>query len=110
MIVFHGTTKAQCLEFIQNGIDGHKLSPRNIHGPQDEVPGLFVTPCFKTAKQFGRCVISIEVGIEDLDVPPIMKLTGVDILAAMTNSVEPQALLSKRIDPGQIKLVHCDRD
>lgn len=108
MLVFHGTTRQQCVEFLKNGIDAHLLTPRNIHGPQDWVPGLFVTPDLEIAKQFGRCVIAIEVELSDLSSPPIMERIGVTLEMALENPTEPQAFLSKRIEPRQVRIVHCD--
>jgi hypothetical protein len=65
-------------------------------------------PLSTPPKDLGHCVISIEVQREELSVPPLMTLLGVTLTEALENPLEPQALLSKRIEPAQVKIVHCD--
>lgn len=107
MRVYHGTTPKQAQAFVASGIDGHLLHPRAIHGPQDLVPGLFVTPVLAVARRFGLCVIEIEVQEVDLAVPPILAELGVTLQASLANSLEPQALLAKRVEPHSLKVVEC---
>lgn len=108
MLVYHGTTPQQCARFCAAGIDGHLLFPRAIHGPQDNVPGLFVSPDLEVAKRFGLCVVAIDVEPTDLSVPPALKQAGASLEETFANPPEPQAFLSKRIEPNQIKIVYSD--
>ncbi|WP_138922514.1 hypothetical protein [Hylemonella gracilis] len=108
MIVYHGSTQDQCNSFCSSGIDGHKVFPRAIHGPQDGVPGLFVTPDLEVAKRFGICVVSIEVELSDLAPPPAFILAGADLETSLKNPPEPQAFLAKRIEPSRVKIVYFD--
>lgn len=107
MRVYHGTTPAQAQAFLREGIDGHLLHARAIHGPQDNVPGLFVTPIFKVARRFGLCIIEIEVQQSDLELPPTFEIAGASLTASLSNATEPQALLPRRIEPSSIKMVEC---
>jgi len=87
MLVYHGSTNRQCSEFVEKGIDANLLFPRNIHGAQDFVPGLFVTPDLEVAKRFGPCVISIMVQSSDLHCPPIMAQHGISLIEALENPI-----------------------
>jgi hypothetical protein len=84
------------------------ISRRAIHGPQDSVPGLFVTPDLEVAKRFGICVVAIEVDVSDLSVPPAFAIAGADLAASLNNPLEPQAFLSKRVEPAHVKVVYVD--
>ena len=108
--MYHGTTPKQAQAFLADGIDGHLLHPRLIHGPQDSVPGLFVTPVLAVARFFGLCVIEIEVEETDLAVPPLFASIGVTLAESLANVKEPQALLCKRVQPASIKIVECHPD
>lgn len=108
MFVYHGTTREQCARFCESGIDGHLSFLRTIHGPQDGVPGLFVSPYLEVAKRFGLCVVAIEIQPDDLVTPPIMEQLGISLADALSNPREPQAFLNKRVEPAFIKIVYCD--
>jgi hypothetical protein len=108
MIVYHGSTKAQCLEFTQHGIDAHLSFPRIILGPLSHLPGLFVTPDLEVAKRFGRCVVAIEVQPYELTTPPLMEQIGITTEEALQNPKEPQAFIRVRIEPSRIKIVHSE--
>jgi hypothetical protein len=110
MRVYHGTTPDQARMFLQNGIDGHLLHSRAIHGPQDGVPGLFVTPTLSVARRFGLCIVEIEVHESELDVPPNLKTAGASLLDSLSNVYEPQAFLARRIEPNALKIIECHAD
>ena len=107
MRVYHGTTPAQARTFLQKGIDGHVVSPRMIHGPQDRAPGLFVTPKLSVARRFGLCIVEIEVQESDLTVPPNLKAAGASLDDALSNEREPQAFLARRVEPQALRIVEC---
>ena len=110
MRVYHGTTLTQALAFLRDGINGHQLHQRLIHGPQDMVPGLFVTPVFSVARRFGLCIIEIEAQLSELEVPPAFASAGASLEDSLTNVSEPQALLVSRIEPSALKIVECHED
>jgi hypothetical protein len=107
MLVYHGTTPQIAQNFIQKGIDCHVPYPRLIHGPQDGVPGIFVTPKISVARRFGLCILAIEVERDDLSPPPIFALNGITLEQSLENPLEPQAFLTKRIEPDCLKIVEC---
>jgi hypothetical protein len=110
MRVYHGTTPTQARMFLQNGIDGHLLHPRATHGPQDQVPGLFVTPTLSVARRFGLCIVAIEVYESELTVPPNLDDAGASLLDSLSNPLEPQAFLAKRVEPHALKIIECHAD
>lgn len=107
MLVYHGTTPQQARAFAEHGIDGHLQHPRLVHGPQDSVPGLFVTPIRWIARRFGLCVIEIQVESCELSAPPAFAQIGVSVNESLANPLEPQAFLSRRIEPIYIRIVEC---
>ena len=107
MRVYHGTTPTQAQTYLQEGIDGHLLHRRQIHGPQDQAPGLFVTPKLSVARRFGLCIVEIEVEESDLTPPPILEAAGASLEDALTNEREPQAFLARRVEPGALRIVEC---
>jgi hypothetical protein len=107
MRVYHGTTPAIGRIFIVEGINAHLLYPRQIHGPQDSYPGIFVTPKISVARRFGNCVISIEVPENFLSVPPNLKIAGASLEQSLSNQFEPQAFISTRIEPDNISIIEC---
>lgn len=107
MRVYHGTTPTQARTFLREGIDGHLLHPRKIHGPQDQVPGLFVTPNLSSARRFGLCIIEIEVRESDLTIPPTLQAAGASLEDSLTNEREPQAFLARRVEPHALRIVEC---
>ena len=108
--VYHGTTPTQARMFLQNGIDGHLLHPRAIHGPQDQVPGLFVTPTLSVARRFGLCIVEIEVHESELTVPPTFAAAAASLLDSLSNDLEPQAFLARRIESDALKIIECHPD
>ena len=107
MLVYHGTTPQQAQTFLRDGIDCHVIHQRAIHGPQDGVPGLFVTTKRSIARQFGLCILEIEVELCDLSPPPIFAQNGISLEQCLENPREPQAFLIKRVDPNSLKIVEC---
>lgn len=110
MRVYHGTTPTQASMFLQNGIDGHLPHPRANHGPQDQVPGLFVTPTLSVARRFGLCIIEINVLESELTVPPNLEVAGASLFDSLSNSLEPQAFLARRVEPNALKIIECHAD
>ena len=108
MIVYHGSTQTQCIHFAQHGIDAHLPFPRIILGPLSHISGLFVTPDLEIAKRFGRCVIAIEVQLDELTAPPLMEQIGLTTEEALQNPKEPQAFIRVRIEPSRIRIVHSE--
>jgi hypothetical protein len=107
MRIYHGTTPQFAKHFVKYGIDAHLISRRAIHGPQDGVPGIFVTPKLSVARRFGLCVIEIEVTEDNLFVPPNLAVAGATLSEALDNEFEPQAFISNRIEPSAIRIVEC---
>lgn len=56
MRVFHGTTSQLAHQFVREGIDAHLPYRRAIHGPQDDVPGIFVTPRLPAWQAFNKAI------------------------------------------------------
>ena len=110
MRVYHGTTPTQARMFLQNGIDGHLPHPRATHGPQDQVPGLFVTPTLSVARRFGLCIVEIEVHESELTVPPNLEAAGASLFDSLSNILEPQAFLARRVEPNALKIIECHAD
>jgi hypothetical protein len=102
--MFHGTTVAQAERFLSGGIDGNLLFARQISGPQDLCPGIFVSPRLSVARRFGNCTLQID-GVEEseLAVPPT--LNGMTLQQSLSWIPEPQALLHARIEPERISVV-----
>ncbi|MET3118604.1 hypothetical protein AAKU64_002837 [Undibacterium sp. GrIS 1.8] len=107
MLVYHGTTPEIASEFVKHGIDCHIPYARKIHGPQDNVAGLFVTPTRSVARRFGLCVLEIEVNAGDLQAPPSMAQLGVSVEDALANQLEPQAFIAIRIESSHIRIIEC---
>ena len=107
MLVYHGTTPEFASAFVKHGIDGHIPHARKIHGPQDNVAGLFVTPTRWVARRFGLCVLEIEIDAGDLRAPPSMAQLGVSVEDALGNQLEPQAFIATRIEPCNVRLIEC---
>lgn len=107
MRVYHGTTPQFAKQFAQYGIDAHLPCRRAIHGPQDGVPGIFVTPRLSVARRFGLCVLEIEIDEEHLSVPPNLVVAGATLSTSLGNQPEPQAFISTRIEPSAIRIVEC---
>lgn len=107
MRVYHGTTPVLGKKFVRDGIDAHLPFKRAIHGPQDGVAGIFVTPKKSVARRFGLCVLAIEVFYEQLTVPPNLLLGGVSLDQALSHHYEPQAFLSIRVEPELLTIVEC---
>ena len=107
MRVYHGTTPQLAKQFAQNGIDAHLPYRRAICGPQDGVPGIFVTPRLSVARRFGLCVIEIEIDERQLSVPPNLAVAGATLSMSLGNQPEPQAFISTRIEPSTIRIVEC---
>jgi len=105
MFVFHGTDGENAKRYVCEGIDAHLLRTRAIHGPQDEEPGLFVTPRFDVARRFGLYVIQIEVELSELSVPPALRQAGASLEQALAASFEPQAFITSRIEPSRVSIV-----
>ncbi len=105
MLVYHGTSREHADRFIRDGIDADRLHTRAIHGPQDFEPGLFVTPRFDVARRFGLCVLQIEVELDELVVPPTLRLAGATLKDVLTHPFEPQALLVPRVSPCRVTLI-----
>lgn len=110
MRIYHGTTPAQARMFLENGIDGHLLHPRVIRGPQDKAPGLFVTPTLSVARRFGLCIVEIEVHESELTVPPTLQAAGASLWDSLSNVREPQAFLTRRVEPSALKIIECHAD
>lgn len=108
MILFHGTTAEICERFRTLGIDGNVLHKRIIHGPQDNVPGLFVTPELEVAKRFGSRVVAIEVEPDEIVCPPLLEQCGISLGESLKNSLESQALLNVYVPPERVMLVYSD--
>ena len=105
-MLFHpGTTPKQAQAFLELGIDCYVLQPRAIHKPQDGIPGLFVTPIRWVARRFGLCTLEVEAG--DLKPPPMLAGLNVSLEDSLKNPLEPQAFLTKRLEPKHIKIVEC---
>lgn len=107
MRVYHGTTPVFGEKFVRDGIDAHLLFKRAIHGPQDGVAGIFVTPKKSVARRFGLCVLAIEVFYEQLTVPPNLALSGATLNETLNHHFEPQAFLSIRVEPELLRIVEC---
>ena len=107
MRVYHGTTPQWGQKFIEKGIDAHLSHERTIHGPQDNVPGLFVTPKLSVARRFGLCVLAIDISEDQLTVPPNLDLAGATLQQSLNNHLEPEAFLSIRIEPSDVAIVEC---
>jgi hypothetical protein len=107
MHVYHGTTPQLAKRFSEFGIDAHLPYRRAVHGPQDQVPGIFVTPRLRVARRFGLCVIEIEVNEEQLSVPPNLAVSGASLAKCLSNELEPQAFLSFRVEPSAIRIIEC---
>jgi hypothetical protein len=107
MRVFHGTTPQLARQFARDGIDAHLTFRRAIHGPQDGVPGIYVTPKLSVARRFGLCVLAIEVPEDQLAVPPNLRVDGVTLQRALSHNFEPQAFLSSRVEPSAICVAEC---
>lgn len=105
MHVYHGTTPEHAHRFVQLGIDANVLYPRSIHGPQDAYPGIFVTPILEVARRFGLYIVQIEVSPDDLTVPPNIEKTGASLDQSLSDPFEPQAFLSRRVEPQAIQIV-----
>lgn len=68
--VFHGSDCKTIFEFCTQGVSGKVYSPRKYSYEATMNPlGLFVTPSFKTAKEFGDCVIEFTADTRDLECP-----------------------------------------
>lgn len=107
MRVFHGTTPSLAQAFVRRGIDANLCYKRSIHGPQDSVPGIYVTPKLSVARRFGLCVLAIEVSAEQLTVPPNLAQVRVLVEHTLNHHFEPQAFLAFRIEPSAIEIVEC---
>ena len=83
---------------------------RAIHGLQDQVPGLFVTPTLSVARRFGLCIVEIEVHESELTVPPTFEAAAALLLDSLSNVLEPQAFLARRVEPDALKIVECHAD
>jgi hypothetical protein len=110
MFVYHGTTGDNAKRYVREGIDAHLLHARAIHGPQDQEPGLFVTPRFDVARRFGLYVIRIEVALSELSVPPALRQAGATLEEALAAPFEPQALLALRIEPSRVSIIESHPD
>lgn len=107
MHVFHGTTGEYAERFVHEGIVANLLHPRAIHGPQDNEPGLFVTPRIDVARRFGLYVIQIQVELSELKVPPALRQAGVTLEEALSAAFEPQALLASYVEPHRVTIVEA---
>ena len=105
MLVYHATSAVFAELFQASGVDGHLLHARAIHGPQDNEPGLFVTPDLSVARRFGLFIFEIEVDESELVVPPTLRGLNVSLQESLANPLEPQALLPVRIEPARLRLV-----
>jgi hypothetical protein len=105
MFVYHGTTSENAKRYLREGIDAHAQCARKIHGPQDNEPGLFVTPRFDVARTFGLFIIQIEVELSELSVPPMLRQAGATLEQTLAAPFEPQALLTSYIEPSRIRIV-----
>ncbi len=105
MLVYHGTTFENAARFVAAGIDAHIAVARKIHGPQDGVSGLFVTPKVSVARRHGLCVIEIEVDAALLSVPPALAQAGATVDLVLAHEYEPQALLTTRVEPAAVRIV-----
>ena len=107
MRVFHGTTPQLAERFLHEGIDAHLTYRRSIHGPQDGVAGIYVTPKLSVARRFGLCVLAIELAAEQLTVPPNLLATEVTVHETLSHHFEPQAFVSYRVEPFAIRVIEC---
>ena len=107
MRMYHGTTPELARKFARDGIDAHVPYSRAIHGPQDGVPGIFVTPKLSVARRFGLCVLAIDVSEEQLAVPPNLAVLDRTLDQVLNHHFEPQAFLSTRIEPESIRIAEC---
>lgn len=106
-VFYHGTTPELAQKFASEGIDANILYERKIHGPQDDIPGIYVTPKISVARRFGTCVLRIKVGTNELSVPPNFSGTSFTLDDCLNHSFEPQAFLSSRVEPTNISIVEC---
>lgn len=105
MFVYHGTDGKNAKRYVCEGINAHLLCPRAIHGPQNNEPGLFVTPRLDVARRFGLYVIQIKVELSELSVPPALRQAGATLEQTLALPFEPQAFLASRIEPHQVEIV-----
>lgn len=124
LTLYHGTRLAEVFPLI-NGFDAAKVRSRSFGGPRHK--GLFLTPSFRTARNFasyGPTILEIVVRAKNLHGTDYSGVTGRDdpareeiwrdrfpnsfrpyLSQTLSQSHEPQALLQGLVSPRQIQRI-----